>query len=140
MAILNYTTKIDPVKTVSEITKILVKHGAKKIVADYDDNGSPVAITFMVSVQDNPIAYSLPANHRGVLKAMQKQRVERRYQTEDQAKRVAWRIVKDWIEAQVAIVQAEVADMAEVFLPYAVTKNGNTLYNELKGNPKLLLL
>ena len=32
------------------------------------------------------------------------------------------------IEDQMAIIDAEVAEMAEVFLPYAVTKKGNTLY------------
>jgi hypothetical protein len=30
--------------------------------------------------------------------------------TEDQAQRVAWRIVKDWVEAQMAIVEAQLAD------------------------------
>ncbi|WP_262246975.1 hypothetical protein [Parapedobacter soli] len=141
MAILNYTTKVDPVKTINEITNCLVKHGAKKIMADYDDNGTPIAITFMINITDEAIFYSLPANFRGVLKAMEKDKtVPPRLRNELQAKRVAWRIVKDWIEAQMAIVEANIADMAEVFLPYAVTKSGNTLYNEIKSNPKLLQL
>ena len=47
---------------------------------------------------------------------------------EQQAQKVAWRIIKDWVEAQMAIVEAQMADVAEVFLPYAVT---NTGYDEL---------
>lgn len=35
MAILNYTTYIDCEKSISEIQKCLVKHGAHKIVTEY---------------------------------------------------------------------------------------------------------
>jgi hypothetical protein len=58
---------------------------------------------------------------------------------EAQAQKVAWRIVKDWVEAQMAIVEAQLADMAEVFLPYAITKSGTTLYKEVQGNGMLML-
>jgi hypothetical protein len=37
-----------------------------------------------------------------------------------QAARVAWRIIKDWIEAQLALVESNQAVMAEVFFPYAL--------------------
>lgn len=53
--------------------------------------------------------------------------------------RVSWRIVKDWVEAQMAIVEAQLAEVGEVFLPYAVTKKGNTLYKELKQDGMKLL-
>jgi len=33
-----------------------------------------------------------------------------KYRTREHAARVAWRICKDWIEAQLAIVDAEMAD------------------------------
>ena len=36
MAILNYTTTIDAYKTVSEIERILVMHGAKSIMKQYE--------------------------------------------------------------------------------------------------------
>ena len=36
MAILNYTTTIDAFKTVSEIEYILMKHGAKSIMKNYE--------------------------------------------------------------------------------------------------------
>ena len=47
----------------------------------------------------------------------------------EQARRVAWRILKDWVAAQLAIVEAEQAQMAEVFLPYAVeSQTGQTMF------------
>jgi hypothetical protein len=139
MAILNYTTSIESEKTIGEIQKCLVKHGAHKIVTDYS-NGFPSAVTFCLSINGNMAAFQLPANYSGVLKAMKNdKKIPRNKCNEEQAQRVAWRIVKDWVEAQMAIVEAQLADVAEVFLPYAITKNGNTLYKEIQGNGMLLL-
>ncbi len=139
MAILNYTTSIDAEKTIGEITKCLVKHGAHKIVADYKD-GLPSAVTFCLTIDDRMIAFSLPANYEGVLNSMKKDsKVPMRLCTKEQALKVSWRIIKDWVEAQMAIVEAKLADMAEVFLPYAIHKDGSTLYNYIKGNGMLLL-
>src|SRR5688572_11290030 len=133
MAILNYTTQVESEKTIAEIQKILVKHGAHKIVTDYK-NSLPSAVTFCLTLKDNLIAFSLPANPEGVLRAMKKDsKIPRSKCTEEQAQRVAWRIVKDWVEAQMAIVEAQLAELAEVFLPYAVTKNGSTLYQEIQN-------
>jgi hypothetical protein len=139
MAILNYTTTIECEKSISEIQKCLVRHGAHKIVTDYS-GGLPVTVTFCLNINDNTIGFALPANYLGVLKAMEKDRsVPRSKCTEAQARRVAWRIVKNWVEAQMAIVEAQLADMAEIFLPYAITKRGNTLYSEIKNNGMLML-
>lgn len=46
MAILNYTTSINSEKSISEIMKCLVKHGATKIVTDYDGQ-TPSAVTIV---------------------------------------------------------------------------------------------
>lgn len=139
MAILNYTTSISHEKTISEIMKCLVRHGATKIVADYKGQ-VPVAITFCLSVKNSLIAFSLPANYNGVLNAMRRDHnVPRRLLTEEQALKVSWRIVKNWVEAQMAIVEAELAQIEEVFLPYAITKSGMTLYDELNSNGMRML-
>ena len=140
MPILNYTTQIACEKTIAEITKILVAHGANKIVTDYKDS-LPVAVTFCLAMDGIPVAFVLPANYDGVLSAMKKDsNVPKKYCNPEQALRVSWRIVKDWVEAQCAIVEARLADIAEVFLPYAVTKNGGTLYQEIKGGSMTKLL
>ena len=139
MAILNYTTSISCEKTISEIMKCLVKHGATKIVTDYDGQ-NPSSVTFCLMINLNMVGFSLPANYEGVLNAMKKERkIPRRLVTKEQALKVSWRIIKDWVEAQMAIVEAQLADIAEVFLPYAITKDGNTLYQEIKSNGMLML-
>ena len=139
MAILNYTTSIASEKSIAEIQKCLVKHGAHKIVTDYKD-GAPCAVTFCLTLNENMIGFALPANYTGVLNAMRKDRkIPRSKCTEEQAQKVAWRIIKDWVEAQMAIVEAQLADITEVFLPYAITKSGNTLYKEIQSNGMLML-
>ncbi|OJJ16691.1 hypothetical protein BKI52_32820 [marine bacterium AO1-C] len=139
MPILNYTTTIDAEKTLAQIRKILVNQGATKIVTDYKDK-IPVSVTFAIELNNQLIPYSLPANYQGVLSTLKKdKKVQNKYKSEEQAVRIAWRIIKDWIEAQMAIVQSELAELQEVFLPYMVTKRGNTLYKEFKENKTLLL-
>lgn len=139
MAILNYTTKIAAEKSIGEIQKCLVKHGATKIVTDYSDH-LPAAVTFCLPLNGSMAAFVLPANYDGVLRAMKSDnKVPGRLCTKEQALKVSWRIVKDWVEAQMAIVEAQLADMAEVFLPYAITKHGTTVYNMIKQDSQLLL-
>ncbi len=134
MPILNYTTKIDSYKTITEIQQLLSKNGASKIIVDNDVSGNPIGITFCLN-WNGPVAFSLPCRFDGVLKSMKMDsKVPKRAQTEEQALRVGWRIVKVWIEAQLAIVKADLASMPEIFLPYAVTKKGNTLWNEIHTN------
>lgn len=141
MAILNYTTSIKCEKTIMEIQQCLVEHGAEKITTDYSKQKRiPIAVTFCLTLNENLVAFSLPANYSGVLRAMKSDSKVPRYMlTDEQALKVSWRIILTWVKAQMALVEAELADVAEVFLPYAITKNGTTLYNEIEASGMLLL-
>lgn len=75
--------------------------------------------------------FKLPCNFEGVFKTMLRERKVNKYQWErdpknkEQARRIAWRIIKDWVAAQMALIEAEQASLAQVFLPYAViNQNG----------------
>jgi len=140
MAILNYTTQIKATKTVGEIQQILAKAKAKQIVFDYDDSGEPSALQFMIIFEEQPIHFRLPCNVEGVFKALYNARgVPNKLRSREQARRVAWRIIKDWIEAQLAIVEARQAEMVEVFLPYVVAQTGQTFFQQFKENHQKLL-
>lgn len=142
MPILNYTTKIDYYKTLTEIQQLLAKAGAKKVVIDNDSSNLPIALTFCLEWNGIMTAFALPCNFEGVLKAMKRSsKVPRSLCTEEQALRVGWRIVKDWTASQVAIVDAQLCSMAEVFLPYVVSKEGKTLFKYMdEGGGNQLLL
>ena len=58
--------------------------------------------------------------------------------TFEQANRVAWRIIKDWIDAQMAVLETEMVEMEEIFLPYVLNKQGQTLYEAFKENQLML--
>lgn len=141
MALLNYTTSIAPQKSVSEIQALLAKAGAKKIMADYDDDGNVVALSFQIVLENQPLSFRLPTDWKPVQRVLQEQRQRNsRVRAEpEQALRVAWRITKDWVEAQLAIIETRMVSPQQVFLPYAITKDGSTLFEHIAANPGLLL-
>ncbi|QNM07184.1 hypothetical protein [Wansuia hejianensis] len=141
MAILNYTTTIDAFKTVSEIEYILMMHEAKSILKQYE-NKSIIGISFLIDNGVQQIPISLPARIDACLNVLRKEKRENpRKQikdTREQAERVAWRILKDWVEAQMALIDIEMARFEEVFLPYIQTNNGQTVYARLEEKQFLL--
>jgi hypothetical protein len=136
MPILNYTTSIDPHKTVGEIQKLLASKGARGILLEYNEHGDPSVVAFQIEVRGQQLRYRLPCRAERVCDILGKQwragKVERRYTTMQHANRVAWRIIKDWIEAQLAIVEAGMVDMAEVFMPYQLMASGQTMYEVMQ--------
>ena len=131
MPLLNYTTKVDIYTTLGQIQGQLFKHGAKKILQDYDDAGRITALSFMIDTPLGPRGIRLPANVDAVHKVLTKQKVKC---DREQAERVAWRIVKDWVEAQMAILESEMVQMEEIFLPYMVSASGQTLFEAYQNN------
>lgn len=143
MPLLNYTTKIDADKTASEIAKCLSMHGAQAVLTEYDPKESTItAISFQIELNGTKIGFRLPCDWKPVYQVMTKgRRIQRRSESEYhlQAVRTAWRIVKDWVEAQMALVETQMVTTQEVFLPYAVMKNGRTLAQNVATNPEMLL-
>lgn len=135
MPLLNYTTKVDVYTTLGAIQGQLVKHGAKKIMQDYDDQGHITALSFLVDTPGGLRGIRLPANVEAVYKVLIRQKVKC---DREQAERVAWRIVKDWVEAQMAILESEMVQMDEIFLPYMVNNSGQTLFQAYRNNQLML--
>ncbi len=131
MPIMNYTTKVDVFATLGEIQGQLVKHGAKKIMQDYDDDGHITALSFLIDTPNGPRGIRLPANVDAVRNVLTKQKVKC---DRDQAERVAWRILKDWVAAQMAILESEMVQMDEIFLPYMLNDKGETLFQCYRQN------
>lgn len=139
MAILNWTTSVAVERSVQEIQKALAKGGATSTTIEYGPTGDVAAVRFSLLMNGIPIAFRMPCNVDGVLEALRRARVPRNKQNRDHASRVAWRIVKDWTLVQLALVEAKQAAMAEVFLAYAVTRDGETAYKMFEKNAKKLL-
>lgn len=141
MAILNYTTTVDSFKTVSEIERILVKHNAKSIMKNYDGE-SIMGLSFLIDTGVQQIPVRLPVKVDECLEVLKKEKKNSPRSNikanREQAERVAWRILKDWVEAQMALLDIQMVRFEEIFLPYIETGNGQTIYERLEGKQFLL--
>lgn len=126
--IANYTTEVTAQKSIGEIHGMLVAHDAKHILMDYDQ-GKPVGLAFVLNTHFGEVSFRIPANIDKVKAVLIKQRVRKGEVSEDLASRVAWRILRDWIRAQMAILESEQVTMDQIFLPYMQSgEGGKTLY------------
>jgi len=127
------------------IEKCLITHGATDIAKTYED-GKTKGIKFAMLVNGKSMVFSLPArieNCERVLEGMttSRTRSETLAKIPAQAERTAWKIVLDWIEAQMAMVDLAQIEMAEVFLAYVFNPETNQTYFEMikEGGFKKLL-
>lgn len=141
MAILNYTTTIDAFKTVSEIEYILVKHKAKSVMKNYEGE-SISGLSFLVDTGAIQVPIRLPVKVDECLEVLKREKKNSPKSnikaTREQAERVAWRILKDWVEAQMALLDIEMVRLEEIFLPYIEMQNGQTIYEQLEKKQFLL--
>lgn len=137
-SILNYTTKVSADVTAGQVTTVLAKAGVKSIATEYS-NGRPSGIGFTLATPHGDRSFSLPVNIEGVRLVLVSDKVEPRYRTKEQAERVAWRVAKAWIEAQVALVRAGAATIDEVMLPYLMVDAERTMYTAYKENEQRAL-
>lgn len=130
--LLNYTTKISSDRTILEIERTLANHGARAFLKEVGEDGFASALAFKVKTPYGDLAFRLPVDIGATLRVLEEQsragKLRHYYVNEAQARRVAWRIIKAWIEAQMALLETEMVRMEQIFLPYMVTPSGKTLY------------
>lgn len=128
MSLLNYTTQVSVHKTMAEVQRMLVTAGAKRIMNTYDDEQHPEGVAFTVETAHGERSFLLPVNAEAVEIVLRRQRVPNRYQGREQAERVAWRIIKDWLEAQLAIIATEMVGLDQIMLPFMAGPDGRTMW------------
>ena len=146
----NYTTKINASQTISEIEKILAINGAKGIMKEYDTEGTGIVklIYFMIETKQGEITYKLPCDYRKIRQTLidlKKQRkiniTKPKAQSLENANNIGWRIIKDWLEAQLSLIRIEMTEFEQIFLPYAYdVRTNKTLYEKLKETNYQMLI
>jgi len=121
MPLKDYTTGVSSHRTVGEITELLVKAGARGVAQEFDTDGRIVGLEFAVVLNGEALRYTLPVRASAVQGVLARQRVDRKYQTDEHAERVAWRIMRDWVAAQLAIIETQMVTFDQVMLPYLRT-------------------
>jgi hypothetical protein len=149
MPILNYTTEVPSERTVGEITALLIRKQARSITSEFDDAGELKSVSFLMPVGGVPVQFLLPANVEGVVRVLLKDApwhhrrgvAQPAYEKKlrDRAKWIAWRILKDWVAAQIALIESGQVDAAQAFMPYAQQDDGLTLFQVfIESNQKRL--
>lgn len=114
-----------PIDTIQEA---LASHGAKQINLDYED-GQAVAIIFVLEIGGQRHGFRMPARVENVLVKLYG---KRRIYTETQKKQAyvtAWACIRDWITAQLALIDIGLVKMEEVFLPYMLIAEKSTVFD-----------
>lgn len=140
MPIKNYTTKVPANRSIEEIQSALVRHGALGMIFKYEQGtGRIEALNFVLPLNDQTFKFSLPVNWRRFQAVLKRDRVSR-WDDEDYVYRVAWRNIRDWVLAQLALYETEIVDLGQVFLPFMTDRAGKTIYNLIQENPGQFLL
>jgi hypothetical protein len=144
---MNYTTSIGASSTASEMQTMLARHGASRVMLEYGDRGIPSGLSFTLPTPHGERSFTLPCD----IDAMHKVLIEQNRQgllrsgnktvraSREQAERVAWRVLKDWLSAQLALIETQMVDMTEIMLPYLRQVDGRTLYEAYREHEALAL-
>jgi hypothetical protein len=145
--LLNYTTSVPVDKTVGEITSILVRAGARSIQTDFNDHGRISGMNFVVRTGFGNRAFHVPVQSERVHKVLQQELAHTRthqskamLSSPEQAERVAWRILKDWLEAQMTLITLELITLDQAMLGFMQVRAGdNRTAYELYADEQLAL-
>lgn len=129
MALLNYTTTVPVSRSIGQVQGLLVEAGARQVATAYDDVGRAEGLAFTVHTARGPRTFILPVRSSAVLSVLTRDKVPPRYANAAHAERVAWRIVKDWVEAQLAIIRTEMVTLDQVMLPFMQGDDGRTVFD-----------
>lgn len=140
----NYTSTVPASRSIMNIEKCLVDHGAKQIARTYE-GGVVTGIKFVMDLDGRDVVFSLPAKVDNCKQVFISQRVNEisdagMKRILEQAERTAWRIIRDWIEIQMAMIDLEQIEMAEVFLAYVFNPQTNQTFFEMMKEDKFKAL
>lgn len=134
----NYTSGVPVDRTMARIEAVLVRGGASNIMKDYRD-GMMDAVSFYVKepTSEKKLAIRLPANVEAVYQTLRTEIKRPRPGTlerlKEQANRTAWKLMQDWVEVQMSLIQMNQVEFLQVFLPY-VWDGKRTFFHSLKEN------
>jgi hypothetical protein len=131
------TTEIAAEKTAGEIISALVSAGANQINTEYE-NGAIKGLRWIMRINGQDALFAMPARIEPVYKIF-KSRLRNTYlsdqekaRLQEKARRVAWRQLLRWVQAQLAMIDCGMAEAAEVFFPYIQAAPNQTLFEVFK--------
>lgn len=160
MFLKNYTSNAPVSQTIYRIEQVLIRCGVSGIMKEYTGtNGEIAAISFQLESPAGKVAIRLPADKSKALEALwldyvngdklnakgdalepyYSKKKKRRADFAEQAERTAWKIVQDWTEVQMSMIQMRQAEALQVFLPY-IFDGKQTVFERVKAGGMRMLL
>lgn len=128
---LNYTTSVEADKTAYECLDLLAQFGASQVSITFRDDKMPDGLSFVLMTRWGKRGFSLTVDADATFKVLNKRadegKIKRWYARKEQADRVAWRVMKDWLEAQLALIEAGLMSAERVLSPYMLVDAGKTM-------------
>ncbi len=155
----NYTSNVPAGESIARIERVLIRCGVLGITKEYGPEGEIAAISFQIKMADDrKLDVRLPADKGAALNALwldyagddklspdgsqihwNNYKKKKRKDFAEQAERTAWKLMQDWVEIQMSLIQMQQAETVEVFMPYIVV-DGQTFFQRLKGGGYKALL
>lgn len=151
MFLKNYTSDVPVNQTVHRIEQVLIRCGVSGIMKEYTGvNGEIAALIFQLDAPGGKVSIRIPVDKKKALEALwldyadgdkltadgsaiswNPRKKKRRVDFADQAERTAWKIMQDWVEVQMSLIQMKQVDTLQVFLPYVMMNAKENYYEQL---------
>jgi len=129
----NYTSDAKVESSLAKIEELVVKHGATQFFKEYKD-GLVVGVVFIIPILSGELPIRLPARVEQVKHKLYGKRSTYSQAMEEQSRRTAWANIRDWMDAQMALIETEQVKLEEIFLPYMTDRSGKTLFEHMQEN------
>lgn len=137
MALKNTFTKAPVSSMLADIQKALVRVKAIGMTYKFTQTGQIEGLSFGLNIDGKDVGFILPVSIEKI-RAVLKKEGNKRWDDDDYVYRVGWACMRDWVVAQMALIETEMAEPMQVFLPYAQGKGGVTLFEQVQHSGLLL--
>lgn len=134
-----HTTEVEAKKTATECMSLLADHGAEMVAISWERGiRQPKGLQFTIETAWGTLSYDMPvrltATEKRLEQAHRERKITAKFTGTEQARRVAWRVLKRWLEIQIEFTELGQAELAELMLPWMKTGEGETVWTAFQAD------
>ena len=116
----------------------LIKRGATDILTHYGPGGMATGLKWRMETASETLAFSLPINADAVFEILTRDLVMKTNPAArmQQANRTAWRIIKEWTLAQMALIETEMVTVERGLPALHAHRQADSVPGPLQGRPE----
>lgn len=147
----NYTSSVPANQSMMRIEELLTGAGATEVNRTYDGFGGCDSMVFKIAVPGvaNPVWFKIPSKvdkckdalWRNYLKTVKKPSEAMKETISAQAARTAWKLMHEWVEIQITLIELDQVEVMEAFMQYLYNpETQQTFFEHSKSKSHKLLL